>query len=367
MDVSVTTINPIPANGEMIVTFSDVVNGTPWGGNTDKCYYREYVTETVGGITYTAACVATGTNTVTLTALPSFLANSTLRFRIYVDFQTVGQQVATINSIISYATTGGLQIDASTSTLGAFNLSGTNDAVQLTNFEVLFATDSSTTTNAGSAGGEAGGYTYYLKIHWQPSVDTASGTTVKVHCPLTTTAVSDNEIYIDTDAGFAGLYRENSADLSTGTSAMDGTGTNLPLATVTGGSDGNMGTIEWTLDATILNFPTAAQTQTVGLYRTTGETMGWPQVASNASTAYECRILVDHPNTATHSEMRGSFKFEISDRAITPTHGPYTCNDSDNGMIQLTTFQLDKTEIPVDSDDKTYYVEIEYDMDNGSP
>ncbi len=84
MNVSITTINAIPTNGEVKVTFSETVNSTPWGGVT--CYYIDPITETVAGTTYVAACSATADRVVTIPNMPSRPAASKLFFRVYSEF-----------------------------------------------------------------------------------------------------------------------------------------------------------------------------------------------------------------------------------------------------------------------------------------
>jgi hypothetical protein len=145
------------------------------------------------------------------------------------------------------------------------------------------------------AGGEnAGAYTYYFKIKWKPSAGTTSDkdSSITVHLPLSTSAFSDNEFFIVSDGGLSAVNEENDLDFSTGSSPMDGLTTNLNPPVLASSTATDPGTIKWSLNSTAANFPTAAEDQGIGLSRNSSESIGWPRVATNASTRYEARIEV---------------------------------------------------------------------------
>ena len=133
-------------------------------------------------------------------------------------------------------------------------------------FNILLTDEAGTTSDRNSAGGDdTTAHDYYFKAHYKVSANenTADGTQVTVYLPLSTSADSDFEFFITSAA--KAKYVEGSKDLRdsvSGVTAMDGTGTNLDMATLTSNDDSNTnpGHLRWNLNTqTAGNYPTSTQ------------------------------------------------------------------------------------------------------------
>lgn len=77
-----------------------------------------------------------------------------------------------------------------------------------------------------------------------------STTRTTVWCPINTNKVSDSEFYIPNDGNYSAITKFDSDKLTAATMFgpvdMDNTGTNLAAPTIANGTEGTLGTIQWT-------------------------------------------------------------------------------------------------------------------------
>jgi hypothetical protein len=358
--------NPIPTNGVVAVTFSDVVNAG-WGGVANRCFYKDFLTETASGTTYTAACAASTAKTVKVTSIPALDKKSSINFRIVSTLAAGG--TAKITEVLSSVTDGGLEIDKCT-TCGA-DLTMDSNATKANSFVAALTSEDGTAdaTNNLAGGNTVSTYTYYLALRWRPSESSDSNSVVTISAPLSTSGLSDYQFYVNTDNDLKAKLKEANVDLTGGTTPMDGTGTNLARPALTESSSASaLGTITWALNGQASNFPTSAETQTVGLYRTAGDPMGWPKVSTNASTKYEFILDVVTSTDQGHKPGRAASIVTVAGRPWgSVSSAPFTCQDTGlSGMVQKTIFKPSKTVFNGDSTSVKYYIDIEYAIGGGN-
>jgi hypothetical protein len=100
----------------------------------------------------------------------------------------------------------------------------------------------------------------------------------------------------------------------------------------------------------------------------TDSTVRWPRVASNASTKYECIILVKDLNTvsAANIDLQAATLVTVTNRAwdATATFNPKVCKQSMGGMVYESTFGIDLTTFGTSVSTTSYYIDFELYIDN---
>lgn len=346
MDLAFPLANSIPKGGGIAITVSEDVSSLTWPGLGLNCFL---VTPLLG-----SSCSTGASGAISINNLPSVSQGTFITLRNIVKFTSIAGTGAKAISIKTYDGTAGSsnEIDSGQN-LPLLTISSGGTLATSLDVKLVQGTGAALTIGDNPVGG-TGDSTGFLTFRIQADNSLLSATSqVTFYCPI---SVSGEDFSLSIPAGVNNVWKTSlalPADMTAGTTAFTS-------VSITPGSNGNLGTIQWAVPAGLIGL--AAGTYiSVSHYMTVGANVGisLPKVAVNLATAYECRMEI-----ADSAGLKAAHRFvtqlSVSPRPFALASFELPCLDGIPGAPGIFQVSPDLIPLQVSSPTATYYLEFQF-------
>ena len=345
MDLVFPLANSIPKGGGIAIVVSEDVSTGSWPGLSLNCFL---VTPLIGASCSTGALGAISVNNLPLVPQGTFIT-----LRNIVKFTSPAGTGTKATSIKTYDGTAGTsnEIDSGVN-LPLLTVSSVGTLATSLEVKLVQGTGAALTIGDNPVGG-TGDSTGFLTFRISADTSVFSATsTVAFYCPI---AASGDDFSLSIPAGVNNVWKAGSlpADMTVTTTAFSS-------VTITPGSNGNLGSIQWAVPAGLIGL--AASTPiSVSHYLTAGANVGisLPKVAVNLATAYECRMEVTD-SAGLKAPHRFVTPISVFPRRFAVSSFQLPCLDGISGAPGIFLLSPDLLPLLASSAGATYFVEFQF-------
>lgn len=361
INVSITTVNPIPELGTLVFEFSEPIDKTKYRGNTATgCY----INNNIAGFKCDVNALGTQVTMEGFKDTPSTTFVITVMAVFNSDTRASITSITTKDSnglVIDTASNAGLSMIGSTSSYTLLNFNTDVIGLSLTCGTNTIESCNKILPSTQHLWWKMGvlGQTTYIR----------SGVKFTIYLPFVTTsdaAAQEKAFYINNDTNLQSRYVGHSDVAIAETSGIDNIGYKKVTPVITPSSGRDSGNITWTFDTTFSTYSSIVQKTTVyfSLSRSSGDVMTIPYVAENAETRYQTAVEIKDTNTIpSFNPYVATIQFPITAMAwSTATFVPFSTANLAGLPATASVLPISGIPFPLYGSSytgRTYYIEVE--------